>query len=47
MIDPAVAPHGGEDAERNADNDRDEKARGRELDGRRRVVDYIVEHWAL
>ena len=47
MIDPAVAAHGSQDAERNADRDREEEAHARKLDGRGRELLDIVEHGAL
>ena len=47
MVDPAVAPHRGQHAERHADHDREHEGDRRELDRRRRVLRDVGEHRAL
>src|ERR1700687_5438677 len=47
VIYPAVAPHRGQNAERNADEYGEQKSRGRELDGSGSIGSNVFNHWAL
>ena len=47
VVDPAVAAHGGEDAERDADDEGEEEGDGRQFEGGGRVVGDVLQHRAV